>query len=80
MAALTGGGGQVFVHPPTPGQQFPEKATRASGDSPGILEGTPSLWRGGPGLGWGITIGLQGSNQTKMVGEISQWYGWWLSA
>lgn len=75
MAALTGGGGQVFVHrpPPAPGQQFPEKATRASGESPGILEGATSLWRGGPGLGWGITIGLQGSNLTKVVGEILQW-------
>ena len=67
------GRGTSLCSPPPPGQQFPEKATRASGDSPGILEGAPSLWRGGPGLGWGITFGLQGSNLTKVVGAISHW-------
>lgn len=73
MAALTGGGGQVFVHRPPPRTTVSGEGHSGQWGSPGILEGAPSLWRGGPGLGWGITFGLQGSNRTKVVSEISQW-------
>lgn len=64
MAAMTwlGVGGQVsFVRPPL--EEFPEKATQDSGYSPGILEGAPSLRRGGPGESSSIYLGLQGSKQ-----------------
>lgn len=66
MAALTwlGVGGQVsFVRPPP--EEFPEKATQDSGYSPGILEGAPSLRRGGPGESTSIYLGLQGSKQIR---------------
>ena len=62
---LVGGGQVSFVCPR--GRQFPEKATQASGDSPGILEGPPSLWRGGPGQGWGISVHLKRSKRRWLV-------------
>lgn len=52
-------GGHTFplFHPKR--KQFLEKAVQTSVDSPGMLE-APSHPRGGPGLGWGISLGLQG--------------------
>lgn len=54
---MFGGHKSPLFHPKR--KPFLEKAVQTSVDSPGMLE-APSHPRGGPGLGWGISLGLQG--------------------